>query len=49
MQQSIEAAIAMIQALAAQVDRLQERIDQLELPRGPGRPRKETYGEVVER
>ena len=29
MQQSINAAIAMIQALAAQVDRLQERIDQM--------------------
>lgn len=49
MQQSINAAIAMIQALAAQVDRLQERIDQMEQPRGPGRPRKETYGEAVQR
>jgi prefoldin subunit 5 len=49
MQQNINAAIAMIQALAAQVDRLQERIEQLEQPRGPGRPRKETYGEAVQR
>ena len=49
MQQSINAAIAMIQALAAQVDRLQERIEQLEQPRGPGRPRTETYGEAVQR
>lgn len=49
MQQSVNAVIAMVQALAAQVDRLQERIDQLEQPRGPGRPRKESYGEAVQR
>jgi outer membrane murein-binding lipoprotein Lpp len=44
MQQTINAAIAMVQALAAQVDRLEARIDQLEQPRGPGRPRTQDNG-----
>jgi ubiquinone biosynthesis protein UbiJ len=34
-----EAALAMIQALAAQMDRLEKRLEEIEQKRGPGRPR----------
>jgi phosphoribosylcarboxyaminoimidazole (NCAIR) mutase len=49
MQQSINAAIAMVQALAAQMDRLEARIEQLEQPRGPGRPRTQEHGQAIQR
>jgi hypothetical protein len=49
MQQTINAAIAMVQALAAQLDRLEARIEQLEQPRGPGRPRTQDNGQAIQR
>lgn len=39
LKRSAEAALVMVQALAAQIDRLERRIEELEQKRGPGRPR----------
>lgn len=42
MRREIASALALAQAVAAQVDRLTERVKELEArPRGPGRPRQE--------
>ncbi|MBK9704781.1 MAG: hypothetical protein IPO75_15805 [Betaproteobacteria bacterium] len=50
MKRSAEAALTLINALAAQVDRIEQRLDELEQrPRGPGRPRSNGEHETVQR
>lgn len=50
MKRSNEAALVLINALAAQMDRIERRLDELEQrPRGPGRPRSNGDNEVIQR
>ena len=47
--QTVNAAVAMVQALAAQLDRVEARLEELEQRRGPGRPPNKVANEAVQR
>lgn len=50
LKRSNEAALVLINALAAQMDRIERRLDELEQrPRGPGRPRSNGDNEAIQR
>lgn len=43
----LDAVLALVESFAAQLDRLEQRIDELEAKRGPGRPPNKEKANVV--